>query len=174
MKRKMEFFEENKLKNKKVITAQIPILYSQERDWTCAIACIRTILGAKCNICEDMIIHNYKLSPGPLFSKDIKENRIISGYDVIYGCDGYKEFDDILDLVSHGYNVMFECMLLCSHWIVFLGYYPLTDEDIENAKILIYEPYYDEVRLINCDEFISIWEDGENKEIKHDFIAIKR
>ena len=78
--------------------------------------------------------------------------------------------------MEQGYFVMLESMINYAHWTVLLGYYPLCGNDLEKAKLLMYDPYYDEVRLVNADEFISMWRDGsyETTRIDRDFIAVKR
>lgn len=174
--RKFEYFRKTELKNKEIISNPPLILYPQERDWTCSIACIRTLLSRiKENIPQEItFINTFKLKPKPYFSKDLKIILEKLDIEAICGCDIKTDsFDDILDLSKRGYYIMLESMYNCSHWIVFLGYYPIIDNNIENSQLLIYDPYYDKVKLINTDEFISMWKDGINKDIQNDFIAIK-
>ena len=156
-----------------------PYLYPQERDWTCSIACIRTILSAIINSVpkEDYIIEKYNMTPGPYYSKDIKNLGILNSYDVKYGCDNTNViFENIINMVKDGYYIMLESMINYSHWLVFLGYYTYNTNDIEKAKLLMYDPYYNEVRLVNADEFITMWIDGdyENSRIEKDYIAIRK
>ena len=116
------------------------------------------------------------MKPGPYYSKDIKSMGMVAKYDVLYGCDNKNiNMDNILEYITNGYFIMLECLYNYAHWIVLLGFYPLAD-NIEKSKLLIYDPYYNEVRLLNADEFINMWIDGnylENK-IEKDFIAIRR
>ena len=60
--------------------------------------------------------------------------------------------------------------------MVLLGYYVVKDtKNLEEHKILFYDPYYD-LKLLNADEFIGMWIDGnyENTKVKNDFIALKK
>lgn len=178
MKRKYELYEEIKLLHDRVTTNAPKKLYPQETDWTCSVACIRTLLsGIIENVpSEEFYVETYEMKPGPHYSKDIKKLGILDEYDVIYGCDEKdKTFDKMLDYVEDGYFVMLECMYNYQHWFVFLGYYPLKDCDVEESRLLVYDPYYDETRLLSVDEFISMWIDGEfgHTQVKEDFIAVK-
>lgn len=168
-----------KLKHNKAIVMSPLSFYRQERDWTCAVACIRSILsGILDNVpTEEEFITNYKLKPNPYYSRDIKTYHLLDKYDVIYGCENKNcEFDDILDYLQEKYFLMIECMVNYSHWLVLLGYYPLVDGDIEDCRVLLYDPYYDTIRLMNTDELISMWVDGnyEKSRVKGDFIAIRK
>lgn len=176
--RKYEYFNKLNLSHQDVISKTPKRLYPQERDWTCSIACIRTILsGIDPSIpSEDSFVELYDLKPGPLFSKDIKNLNLLENYDVIYGCDLINpSFDQLLSYINDNYFVMIESMLNFSHWFVLLGYFPSIDSDIEHGKVLVYDPYYNETRLLILDEFIQMWLDGNHNinSIEKDFIAIK-
>lgn len=178
MKRKFEFYEPIKLLHDKVVANAPKRLYPQETDWTCSLACIRTMLsGFIENVPdEDFYVEKYKMEPGPYYSKDIKKIGILDEYDVVYGCDEKdKTFDKVLDYVEDGYFVMLESMYNYMHWYVLLGYYPLKNGDIEESRMLVYDPYYDKIKLLNVDEFIAMWIDGdfEHTKVKEDFIAVK-
>ena len=152
--------------------------YRQETDWTCSIACIRTMMSGFLTQVpgEEELVQQFQLTPGPHYSKQIKERQILAAYDAIYGCDLEKpDFAQVIQLMAEGYYVMLESMYNYAHWYVLLGYYPLEDQDIEKSKLLIYDPYYNEVRLLNADEFLSMWIDGdyEHTRVKHDFIALR-
>ena len=179
MKRKQEYFEVEVLRHQTNVANVPRNLYPQERDWTCAFACIRTMLSgiSKDVPTEDELIATYQLKPGPHYSKEIKGYHMLDAYDTVYGCDREgKTLDMILDYMEQGYFVMLESMINYAHWMVLLGYYPLCGENIEQAKLLMYDPYYDEVRLVNADEFIGMWRDGnyETTRIDRDFIAVKQ
>ena len=78
--------------------------------------------------------------------------------------------------MNNGYAIMIESMINYAHWLVLLGYYIIGDSrDIESHKVLVYDPYYDKVRLIIADEFLSMWIDGDHEKtgVVKDFIAIK-
>lgn len=180
-KRKGEVFlqyREN-MKNLDSVSNTPPKLFPQERDWTCAIACIRTILSA-CggSLTEDEIINNYHMMPGPYFSKDIKKLDILKDYDTVYGCDANgTKLDTIIDYMKSGYYVMVESMINFAHWHVVLGYYTIADfTDMEKFKFLMYDPYYNELKLVNVDEFDGMWLDGNHAKngVEKDFIAIKK
>lgn len=178
MKRKQEFFLTEDLKHKEVIANPPKQMYPQERDWTCAIACIRTMLSGILEEVpsEELLLEKYRLIPGPHYSRDVKSYGILDAFDAIYGCDleDYN-FDTVLDYMNQGYYIMLESMQNYAHWMVLLGYYPLDGGTTEQSRILMYDPYYNHVRLINTDEFISMWRDGnfENTRVDKDFIAVK-
>lgn len=125
---------------------------------------------------EKYFIDKYNLTPSPYYSKDIKKLDILNDYDAIYGCDKRAEqFDTVLDYLKTGYFVMVEGMLNYAHWVVLMGFYPNSSSDIDDAQVLVYDPYYDKVRLLIFDEFINMWCDGDHAKnnVIHDFIAIK-
>lgn len=179
-KRKMECFNTPPLKTTDSLS-NVPLkLYPQERDWTCSIACIRSLLSAVSAEVpdEDTLVEKYSLIPGPHFSRDIKRLNILEGYDVIYGCD-HKEidFDALMELYRKGYYVMTEGMINYSHWLVFLGYFTIGEyTDPERNRVLFFDPYYNEIRILRADEFINMWIDGNHEKsgIERDFIAIKK
>lgn len=177
-KRKWELFTETKLKEQSTVVAAPAKLFPQERDWTCAFACLRTLMSGfeRDLISEDQIVTDYKPIPGPHYSRDIKKLGILDKYDVVYGCDQNQiDFDYVLDLCRDGYYLMLESMINYAHWMVFLGYYPFVSENLEESQILLYDPYYNKVRLNSTDEFINMWLDGnyENTKIERDFIAVR-
>ena len=176
--RKREMFEPNYVECRNIVMSKVSELYKQERDWTCSVACIRTILSGYVDKVEDedYFVSTYKLKPGPYYSKDVKKLKILKAYDVVYGCDCINvSFDVLLTLMENGYSIMVESMYNYAHWFVILGYYPLREKDVEKSMLLVYDPYYDEVRLIRADEFINMWIDGNyvNTKIEKDFIAIR-
>ncbi len=179
MKRMSEYFQSSS-ESRENCFGRIPQkLYKQERDWTCAIACIRTMLSAYGEeLEEEQYVDAYKLVPGPQFSKDIKRIGILNKYDAIYGCDEQeKSINKILDLSDKGYYLMLESMYNFSHWMVFIGYFSMRGpENIEEHKILFYDPYMDNMRLVSAEEFEGMWLDGNHKEngVYQDFIALKK
>lgn len=179
MNRKFEYFEQHELEHKTVESRTPKRLFPQERDWTCAVACIRTMLSGlqKQVPPEQEIVEKYHLIPGPYYSGDIKDLGLLMDYDVIYGCDTQSiSFDHILDYMGNGYYIMVESMYNYSHWFVLLGYFPLNDGKLEHSRLLVFDPYYNEVRLLNVDEFISMWIDGnyEQSKVIQDFIAVRK
>ena len=179
MKRMSEYFQPTG-ESRENCSGRIPQrLYKQERDWTCAIACIRTMLSAYGEEKEEQqYVDEYKLIPGPHFSKDIKRLGILDGYDVIYGCDEQeKSISKMLAFSNEGYYLMLESMYNFSHWMVFIGYFSIRGaENIEEHKMLFYDPYMDTMRLVSAEEFEGMWLDGNHKEngVYQDFIALKK
>lgn len=151
--------------------------YKQERDWTCAIACLRTMLsGFLENIpSENYYLDKYNMLPGPYYSKDIKELGLLSDYNAIFSCDMKTDDIDIGiigKLLGYGYFVMVESLYNYAHWYVVIGYCAVKDEaDLEKHRMLIYDPFYDEVKLLNVHEFTTMWCDSDGHE--KEFIAVK-
>ena len=178
--RKFELFQKNKIYIDSSVSHCPPILFRQERDWTCAFACLRTIMsGFDDNwLSEREIIKKYSLTPKPYFSADIKNLRIIDHMNVIYGCDASAvSFNDIVTLMKSGYYVMLESLTNYSHWMVLIGCYVLGDgSDAEEIKLSFFDPYYNDIKNMLLDEFINIWIDAENEinGIERDFLAINK
>lgn len=174
--RKWVLFEPEDVKCREVVHGNAGKLYRQEQDWTCSIACIRTLLsGFLPHVdSEEFFLEMYRMKPGPYYSKDIKRLGVLTWYDTVYGCDVKgKNFDLVLRLMQQGYGVMLESMYNYAHWMVLMGFFPA--EDFERAKLLMYDPYYDEVRLLNADEFLGMWMDGDHEKngVEKDFIAVR-
>lgn len=177
MIRKSELFEIDKLSHSSLVNSTPRHMFPQERDWTCAIACIRTLISGLATTVpsEDKIIQDFNIQPGALYSKDIKDLKILWAYDAIYGCDKPNiTFDDIIEYMDSGRFVMIECLYNYAHWLVLLGYYPSDDCNIEHSRLLVYDPYYDCVRLEHTDEVMTMWIDGNFTvtNVQKDFIAI--
>ncbi len=177
--RKFELFQKNKTNIKKSVCNCPPDLFKQERDWTCSIACIRSLIsGVKSDWkSEDEIIDNYALTPQPYFSRDIKRLNILKDFDVIYGCDQKSiTFDIIAQYMENGYYIMLESMINYSHWMVLLGCFVFNgDSDPETDTLVFFDPYYNSLKAMLLDEFINVWEDANSEENKvfKDFIAVK-
>ena len=177
--RKFEYFSQNKVQIKKSISNCPPKFFKQERDWTCAFACIRTIMSSYIPdwLSEENIINKYQLTAKPYFSYDIKKIGILNNMNIIYGCDHSAiTFEKIIEYMDCGYYIMLESMINYSHWMVLIGCYVLgNDSNPESVKLSFFDPYYNDVKIILLDEFINMWIDVNNKEnhIEKDFIAIK-
>ena len=182
--RKFEYFRPHKVDKKCSVSNVPPVLYPQERDWTCSLACIRTLLSAVMDDVpkEGAMVQQYGMEPGPYYSKDLKKLNILQETGnlshVIYGCDKEQiELADIVSLLEEGYYIMLESMVNYAHWMVLLGYF-VTDgeENAENCRLLFYDPYYNKVKLLNYDEFCGMWIDGNYgvTGVEKDFIAIHR
>jgi len=178
--RKSIYFEEPKQLDGKSVSCGSLNLYPQEQDWTCSLACIRSLLSGVSDIIpsEYSLISKFKLTPGPYYSKDIKSLGIIdiNKYNVVFGCDKKDvNINDIRNYLSEGYYIMLESMINYGHWMVLLGYYLTHSGNPETSKIVMYDPYYDKVRTFIIDEFIGMWQDGDylKNGVYRDFIAIK-
>jgi len=158
-----------------------PALYKQNRDWSCSLACARTILsgilGEREVPSEEELIERCALVPGPHYSEELKASGIFADAgDVIWGCDHPDiTLRQLFSYMEQGYYLMAESMYNYAHWYVLLAYYE-TGSSPEYHKIAAYDPYYDEIRLLNADEFAGMWIDGNYAEsgVERDFIAVKR
>ena len=170
-----EHFGELPTLNTNDILCSITKCFNQERDWTCCIACLRTISSNTLGT-EKELIDTYNFTPGPYYSKDIKNKHILDNYDVIYGCDIENKTPKMLCKLLNDYNIMIETMLNYDHWLVILGYFTNNTNEINKHQILLYDPYFNNVRLENAEEIFSMWVSGEHtiNNIKCDFIAIRR
>lgn len=178
MRKKEYFIKEIENANRKNASSVPSTLYRQERDWTCSIACLRTITSSITNIgSEDDIISKLCLKPGPYYSRDIKHWGILDNLRTYYGCDytDLKPVGDLTNLMLDGYFVMVECMVNYDHWLVLLNYLKVSDNP-EEDMITLYDPYYNEVKLMRADEFNGMWCSGEheNNRVLCDFIAVAR
>lgn len=159
------------------VMSTVKKVFNQERDWTCSVACFRTLIHALYgNVkSEDFFVKNYNIIMGPQNSKDISN----WGYAfregiVTYGC--YDKLDkDVagnLTRILRTHNVMVECMLNYAHWLVILGYIQLGS--LEDDIIILYDPYYNEIRKLRADEFFSMWYDVAENPIHRDYVAIRK
>lgn len=154
------------------------MLHKQDRDWTCSIACLKTILCITHP--EDWFIDTFHMEPGPFFSKDLKMVRnYFKAYKFVFGSDDttkdpIEKFIKILLMVENGWSVMIETMYNYSHWLMILGFYPHGDE-FSDCDILLWDPYLGKTRLENAEEVISMWIDGdfEHTNVKNDYIAVR-
>lgn len=179
MRRKSEFFSPYTLEHRNTVSNVPKYLYKQERDWTCSLACIRSILSSITDNVpkEDELINKLDLKPGPYYSKDIRKLGLLNTYTTVYGCsDKDADFDKLLSYMEQGYYVMIETMFNYAHWFVLLSYFPGEKGDPEKSRVVVYDPYYDTTRLLITDEVVSMWVDGDHAETKveKDFIAIRR
>ena len=152
--------------------------FPQERDWTCGLACFRTLLSATYDpvISEDTLIKYLQRKPGPVSSEDF------IGYKHLFETDTYKlqlgaekpienNLCGELTTLLKTHNVMVACTLNGGHWLVILGYLDLGT--IEEDKIIFYDPYYNDVRTFRADEFLSMWVSTDG-DLDHDYIAVPK
>lgn len=154
-------------------------LLRQERDWTCALACVRTALTCFLDAppSEGALIERGGFRPGPLFSDDLMKLLKTEEWELRCGCDAPEaELGDVIALLDEGYSVMLESMYNYSHWMVLLGYFALGSGELaETDRLLCYDPYYHEVRLLNADEFSGMWLDGNHAKngVRGDYLALR-
>ena len=154
-------------------------LHRQHHDWTCSVACLRSIL--KLSMTEDEFVTQFAMTPGPFYSKDFVHIRQdFKDWQFRFGCEDscmttVDRWLHLLLLLGEGYSIMIETMYNVGHWLILLGYYP-NGEKLSDASILLWDPYLNETRLENAEEVISMWLDGECKAsgIEKDYIAVKR
>jgi len=177
LKRKSEYFGNTVFPTLNSYANTPPMLIKQERDWTCSVACIRTILSAfKEYPSEDSFISKFELIPGPHYTEEILAKKMFGENKKIISCYDYPESDLSISLLNQllneKYFIMAECMYNYAHWVVLLGYFVVRDRsDPEESYILFYDPYYDEPRLVRADEFQTMWCDPDGH--KSEFIAVK-
>lgn len=150
-------------------------LCRQERDWSCAVACIRTITNSPKT--ETEIVEEFNLTPGPHYSSELTTCGIIDTklFDIRTNVDTPNEstIDELIEMMDDGYSIMVEWLISQEHWTVVLGYYVVGDPtDAEQHVFLMYDPYYDKVRLVNADEFRGMWFTYDSREYGL-YIAVK-
>lgn len=158
------------------VSTMSPKLYPQSRDWTCSLACLRTITSGIISLeSEDELIDGYKMRPGPYYSKDIKKLGILTGQniDVIYGCDMLPDEKDVSVLweyMSQGWRIMTDWLMSYDHWTVLLSYIK-SQHGPDYDELIYYDPYCDEVLKIRNAHFSEMWMNTSGN-IK-DFIAVR-
>lgn len=159
----------------KSYASTIDKMFRQERDWTCAIACLRTLFNGK--FTEDELIEKHEIEKGPKYSKDIKPwiEGLARPRDYYLGCD-YKYVNvrpaERLATLLNSYNVMVELTLNYAHWVVILHYAHLGS--LADDVVTIYDPYFNKVRLFPAEEILSMWYGIMEAEIEHDFVAVRK
>lgn len=180
LSRKPEYFDKAAPMGFKNVVASIPPkLYRQERDWTCSIACLRSVFSKFGEpISENEIIDKYSLVPGPQYSADLIGSGLLDAY--VYETtdkegDTASELNRVYSLLSEGATVMVETCKSFDHWLVMLAYFPNECNYTEDHDILFWDPYYNETLLMRASEFCDEWLSGywSKNGVVHDFIAIK-
>ncbi len=153
-----------------------PRLYRQEKNWTCSVAAIRTILSAFGDkvLSEAEFIKKYDLVKGPHYTEEIMSKKML-GKKKVLSCLDFANQEISLKLLNNllkeKYYVMAECLYNCAHWVVVLAYIATGGKgDLKEHRILFYDPYYDETRLVRADEFYEMWCDIDGH--RHEFIAV--
>lgn len=157
------------------IMSNVQSVYKQDRDWTCSIACLRTIASHTAYLPEEYdILQRYKINKGPQSSHSIRD-WMKDDERFRYGCvdtipEDYK-LTYLTDLMKT-HNVMIECMLNYEHWVVILGYVYLGSDEL--AQFIVYDPYYNNVRVIIAEELVSMWYGVEDYPIHRDYVACRK
>jgi hypothetical protein len=175
-----EYFAERKNLREYTSVARVPSsLFRQERDWTCSVACVRTLLSGVGERVpsENAFIKKYHLVAGDHFVEEIIEKQMFPQYLKIKTYADFPQEELNLELLckllNENYFIMAETIINGDHWVVVLGYYAVRDKkNPEEHQILIYDPYYDAVRLVIADEFETMWCSPKGK--SREFIAISK
>lgn len=163
----------------KVVSAVPPRLYRQERDWTCSVACLRSITSKWVNIgSEDEVVTKYHMEHGPHYAHDLIECGALNGFDYVTSSinpNPDEELNRLHSLLDEGATIMVETCRSFDHWLVLLAYFPNECEYAEDQHVLFWDPYYGETLLMRASEFCDEWISGEwaTNNIICDFIAIK-
>lgn len=173
-----EYFPDEALRTPMVhnVGSMPPVLYPQSRDWTCSLACLRSITSGIVPLGnEDELIEAFGLRPGPYYSEDVKRLGILSGYeiDVAYGCDFALNMKDVSLLwtyMSEGWRVMTDWMMSYDHWTVMLDYIK-SRHGPDYDMWTYYDPYCDEVLTIRNAHFSAMWSSPGG--VARDFIAVR-
>lgn len=154
----------------------VKTLYPQGDDWTCALACFRTLLT--CNgitVTEADLISICAIKPGPKSSAEVEKWSESMGLslDIRYGWDNAyinTKPAQLLHELIHNYNVMIELLLNYAHWVVVLAYYKMgtLDEDV----VVIYDPYFNQVRQFHASEVFAMWYGIGDGTYDHDYVAV--
>lgn len=176
------FGKVEKLQKIDMATSPIKNTYKQERDWTCSIASLRTILSSALKEVpdENYFIERYKLEPGPIYSRDICNWDILE--HVEFGSSKYSPIDGNMPanmlhgLLMRGYSVMLNTMFSYDHWIVVLGIYPNGEDSIDKVQVVYYDPYYNKTCITSMEELVDVWYSGMNavNNIIFDYVAVKK
>ena len=77
-KRVSEYFKVEKKEKYKSYSNMPCLLIKQERDWTCSVAAVRTILSAFMAkpLSETFFIEHYNLIPGPHYTEEILNKKM--------------------------------------------------------------------------------------------------
>mgnify|MGYP000472401369 FL=1 len=154
------------------------IPYEQEHDWTCSIACFRTITRTMKS--ETDLINELHMKPGPYYSDFFYEHyKNNEKYVMKFGCndtmssiDAAAKFARLCVLLRDGYSIMLESSYNIAHWMVLVGYLP-KGEDVSDCEVLLWDPYLGKYRIENHDEFLAMWYGDNESKVKGDYIAVK-
>lgn len=161
-------------------------LFRQERDWTCGVACLRTLMSGIVPVpSETLFVFNNHLTPGPLYSRDFKT---LTGsadgafpallnprLEVRYGCDDPErdalDESDVWVWLRDGWRVAVDWMMSFDHWCVIMGYFPLGSP--REHEVVFYDPYYDDIRLAHAPDLGVMWRSGRDPGLVHDYVLMR-
>lgn len=155
--------------------ASVPHLYPQERDWTCSVACLRSIVSGEYDISEDSIVDSCPIEMGPQTSKAVRHWMPYATSRFLFGAyQPLPEKDTLRALVElmKTHTVMIECMINYEHWVVLLGFTYLGS--LENSMFILYDPYLNTVRTVMAEELLNEWFYVTTDGPDHDYVAFER
>lgn len=163
----------------RLMSSGIREFFAQQRDWTCGLAALRTLLTKNkfsfFRLSEEILVEHAKqlgMKPGPRSAEDLK--RIAGTFykreednPILTKCD----FEDY-DIVSlfKDYNLAIECSIMGGHWLVIMDI--ITNDD--TTKVRLYDSYYNSVIELDLKQFNEMWEDKILTNTYREFIAIRR
>ncbi len=152
-----------------------PVLYGQDLDWTCALACLRSICSGILEFPSDAdVVRRFGLRPGPIYSGWVKSSGILSvtGVEAAYGCDFPDAgIPDLWRYLRDGWRVMVNWMYSFDHWTVLMAYMALGD-DPDYHDMLHWDPYCGEQLHVKEGHFSVMWKSGGTPN-EHDFVAVR-
>lgn len=156
-----------------------PRLFKQERDWTCSMACLRTLLslGTRYDLSipeEDEFISRYGIKPGPHYSQEVKTWILGLKGEFRFGHEDYDVPDEskVWEMLRDGWSVAVNWLMSYDHWCVILGWYVLSDAP-ENNIVQFYDPYYNDVRWVHAPDLGVMWQSGNPDGPKRDYFAYR-
>lgn len=158
------------------IQSGIETLYSQERDWTCGIACLRTLLNATHRKStpmseNEMVVREqeYNKTPGPRTAKDLKD--LAEMFKLCKYILTKRDFSiDDITLYFKDYLIAVESKLHGGRWFVVTSIIVGSRTDC----IQLYDPYYDMMLSFSLNQFYALWEDDKLLKGYREFIAVRR
>ena len=66
-------------------------------------------------------------------------------------------------------------MINYDHWLVLCGYFSNNYDTIDKHSVLLYDPYFNELKIYRAEEFGAMWISGNHEKngVTLDFIAVK-
>lgn len=131
-------------------------LYVQERDWTCAIACFRSIVDS--DIAEPNFIQQNSIMRGPHYTTEMKTKEWPHpNFEVKYAEGDVSDLDPSVvwqHLYEH-WRVMLETDLNGGHWMIVLALVPTQN----SWDAVVWDPYYGRARVFDLPELLCMCHD---------------